>query len=384
MAFSNKRAALLIAGALLLAVAACGGNGTVPSSPPAAGNAAQQVYGADSNFASPADDTSILKKLTKDVVIGSTVDPTNGDTGPHAISVVKTNFVLKKGQVVVCNFADKSGSAGKGTTIDVLDPQPSSKPTTFAQSTEAEGCDGDAITSGNGVFAAGFTSGVLAAFSNKGKLGKTYGSPLEEPFSDVDAANPNLYAAEYIFSSDASTGGIVSFSINNYGNNKPLQVGAGFDVNKKSGWSALGPSGLQYDKKHDTLYITDGVDDNVVAFTHASELLVQDEIVVEDGGKSFKCKYPQTTCGKLIFSGSPLKAPVAMALLSNGNLIVANTKGGNTLVEISAAGQVLDTKVVDKSKTAGIFGLAATGSNDNNTALYYTDTNTNTLHKLEQ
>ena len=45
---------------------------------------------------------------------------------------------------------------------------------------------------------------------------------------------------------------------------------------------------------------------------------------------------------------------------------------------------MLDTKVVDTSKTSGIFGLAATGTKDSNTALFYTDTNTNTLHELEQ
>ena len=73
-----------------------------------------------------------------------------------------------------------------------------------------------------------------------------------------------------------------------------------------------------------------------------------------------------------------------MTRLPNGNLIVANTKGGNTLVELTPAGQVLDKKVVDKSKTAGIFALQATGKNDSDTVLFYTDTNTNTLHELEQ
>jgi hypothetical protein len=51
---------------------------------------------------------------------------------------------------------------------------------------------------------------------------------------------------------------------------------------------------------------------------------------------------------------------------------------------MTPTGQVLDTTVVDKSKTSGIFGLAAIGTKDSNTALFYTDTNTNTLHELEQ
>jgi hypothetical protein len=382
MVFSGKSAAAGAAAALVLAVAACGGNGMVLSTFSA--RTAAQGYGPNAGTTSPADDTSILKKLTKNVVIASTVDPTNGDTGPHGISVVTSTDGLKKGQLVVCNFADKAATAGKGTTIEVIDPQPSSAPKTFAQSKNIEGCAGDAVSSANGVYAPGFTSGVLAAFSNEGKAGKTYGSPFVRPFSDVDTGKPKMYSAEFIFASDAGTGSIVNFSLNRYGKKKPTQVADGFDVNKKSGWSTLGPSGLRYDKKEDLLYIAEGVDNAVVAFTHASSLLVTDEITVEKGGKSFECKYPSATCGKLIYSGSPLDGPVAMALLPNGNLIVANTKGGNTLVEISAAGKVLDTKVIDKSKTAGIFSLAAIGTDDTNTALYYTDTNTNTLHELEQ
>jgi hypothetical protein len=85
----------------------------------------------------------------------------------------------------------------------------------------------------------------------------------------------------------------------------------------------------------------------------------------------------------VVKAGSPLDKPVAETLLPNGNLIVANT-GSNMLVEMTPKGQVLDTEIVDKSKTSGIFGLAAIGTKDSNTALFYTDTNTNTLQELEQ
>jgi hypothetical protein len=380
--FTN-RAALLLVGTLL-AASACSGNGTVPSSPSSAGSAASQFSGADSNGASPDDNTSILKKLTKQIVIGSTVDPTNGDTGPHGLAVAPTTYGLKKGQLVVCNFADSSGAAGKGTTIDVLDPTTGATPTTFAQSSKIQGCAGDATTTGDGVYAAGLTSGEVVGFTNKGKKGKTYGSPFVAPLSIVDASNANLYAAEYIFASDANTGSIISFSINLYGNPKPTEIATGFAVNKASGWNVLGPSGLAYYPKKDILYIADGVDNTVVAFSHASELLVKDEIVVKPGGKTFTCKYPKTTCGTLVKAGKPLKAPEAMTVLPNGNLIVANTQGGNTLVEMTPTGKVLDTKVVDTNETAAIFGLVATGSNDTNTALFFTDANANNLQELEQ
>jgi hypothetical protein len=75
---------------------------------------------------------------------------------------------------------------------------------------------------------------------------------------------------------------------------------------------------------------------------------------------------------------------VASTLLPNGNLIVANTFGGNKLVEISAAGKLLATKTIDFSTIPHVFGLRAVGTGDKNTALYFTDTKDNSLHELQQ
>jgi len=386
MVFSNKRAAMLLAVALFAAITACSGNSTVPPAQSSAAIPETQVPGIDAAAGvTPDDTTSILKKLKKTVIIGTTTDPTNGDQGGRAISVVKNTYGLKKGQILVCNYADAGGAAGQGTTVDVFNGSAGSKAATFAQSSKIEGCAGDALSSNNSVYVPGFTSGLLVPFSDSGKIGKPY-TGFKNPFSDLDASNPSLYSAEYVFASDAGTGGVTSFSINYYGNPKPTEVASGFGINNKSGWSALGPSGLSYYAKKDTLYIADGVDSTVVSFSHASELLVKDEIVVQKGGKTFKCKFPKTTCGTLVKAGAPLDAPVAMTILPNGNLIVANTGGNspNTLVEMTPTGQILDTKVVDKSKTPGIFAVYAVGTSDNDTVLYLTDTNSNNLQELEQ
>jgi hypothetical protein len=378
----NNRVLMLTAGALL-ATSACGGNATVPSG---------VVSAPVASFIVPNDTTSILKKLTKDVEIGSTIDPKNGDMGPRAISLVSGNFGLKKGQLLVCNFDDSTGTAGNGTTIEVLDPAPSSKPVTFTQNTKIEGCDGDAITAGNDVYGAGLLSGIVSEFTQTGKFKKSYGSPIEVPFADADAFCGEAYAPEDLYIGDSKTGSLIklAFPISSSGHPQVIQVMTGFGVNTGSGWSVLGPSGMQYDsKKHgslcnDTLYIVDGVDNTIIAVSNASSLLEKNEIVVQPGGKTFKCAHPKSTCATLVYSGSPLNGPVASALLPNGNLIVANTLGGNKLVELTPAGQVLATKTIDKSKTAHIFGLLATGTSDSNTALFYTDTQTNTLQELEQ
>ncbi len=380
----NERVLVLIAGTLF-ATSACVGNTTVPTY-----SSQATAFGAGAIV--PNDTTSILKKLTQDVEIGSTVDVKNGDMGPRSISLVRSTFVLKQGQLLVCNFEDSAGTAGKGTTIEVLNPTPHSKPVTFTQSTKVEGCDGDAVTESNQVWGTGMLSGLVSHFDQAGSLKKSFSTDIQAPFADADAFCGLPYAPEDIYVSNSKTGSIVKLAFTSVtgGRTKITEVITGFGVNKGSGWSVLGPSGIQYNSQrtgslcNDTLYIVDGVDNTVVAVSNASELLEKDEIVVQPGGKTFKCVHPQDTCAKLVHSGSPLNAPVASALLPNGNLIVANTKGGNKLVELTPTGRILATKTIDPSTTAHVFGLVATGTSDSDTVLFYTDTKTNTLHELKQ
>jgi len=383
MSTLNSRVLMLAAGALF-ATSGCGANTTVPTG--GAFVAGASSVGAD-------DSTSILKKLTKDVEIGSTIDPKNGDTGPRALSLVRATFGLKKGQILVCNFDNSAGTAGKGTTIEVFNPEPNSKAVTFTQNSKVEGCDGDAVTATNQVYATALTSGLVSQFTQAGKLNESYRSHFQVPFADTDAFCGEAYAPEDIYVSDSKTGSITKLSflpVGRSGKVKMTQVISGFGADKGSGWSTLGPSGIQYNsvktgtRCNDTLYIVDGVDNTVVSISNASNLLQKNEIVVQPGGKKFKCLHSSKTCATLVYSGSPLDAPVASALLPNGNLIVANTQGGNKLVEMTPTGKILDTKTIDTSSTAHIFGLLATGTSDSDTVLYYTDTATNTLQELEQ
>ncbi len=370
------------AAVILLACSGCGAH-AVPAGDGA--NPTLQSSNVPASNSRPADTTSILKKLTKNVLIGSTVDAKNGDEGPRAIFIVPNSAhgVLTKGQLLVCNFEDSTGTPGKGTTIEALNPKPSSAPVRFFQNAAIEGCDGDAIFHNGVAYGAGLTSGKIAAISKKGTLVKTYGGKtVADPFSDTAAATGQPFSPQYVYAGTTVGGGILSISIGSYGNGLATQVAKGFAVSKGS--QELAPSGLQYDQSIDSLYIVDGVTNTIVAFSNASKLLDKDEIVVGSDGKTFTCKYPKTTCGSLIYSGSPLNAPMASALLPNGNLVVANTQGtANTLVELTPTGDVLDTEVVDTSSTQGVFGLVAGGTNDSNTVLFYTDTNTNTVQELE-
>lgn len=382
MALTFRRG-IVLAMAIPFAVAACAGDrATLPNT--GVNEASLQTH-ARSAASRPSDNHSILKRLKRDVVIGSTIDPSNGDTAPRAISVVSINYILEKGQLLVCNYDDAAGEAGAGTTIEVLDPVPGSTPVRLAQSESIEGCDGTAIVGDNDVYGAGLTGHSVVQFDPKGGTVRTYSRPpIASPISDGYASPQGVYSPDYVFVGSTDSGAITSISVGSYGTGAAVEVASGFPVSKGSGANELGPSGLQYDSLTDTLYIVDGSDDSVVAFWHASDLVERDEIIVEPGGKTFKCKHPKTTCGRLVYSGSPLQGPMAAALLPNGNLIVANTQGTpNTLVELTPTGKILDTKVVDSSNAQGVFGLAAVGTDDSNTTLFFTDTNSNNVQELE-
>jgi hypothetical protein len=373
------------AAVILLASSGCGAH-AVPASGGA--NPALQLPSVPASDSRPADTTSILKQLTKDVVIGSTVDAKNGDEGPRSIDISDSSDshgVLTKGKLLVCNFEDSTGMPGKGTTMEALSPTPRSAPVRFFQSDVIEGCAGDAIFHNGTVYGVGLTSGKIAVISNGGVLEKTYsGKTASAPFSDTAAVPAQEFSPFYVYVGTTTAGGILSISVGAYGNGLATQVAKGFGVSDRSG-DKLAPSGLQYDPSKDTLYIVDGVTNTVVAFSNSSKLLGKDEIIVESGGKTFRCEYPKTTCARLVHSGSPLDAPMASALLPNGNLVVANTKGrANTLVELTPSGRVLDTKVVDNNSKQGVFGLAAAGTKNSNTVLFYTDTNSNTVHELRR
>ena len=76
---------------------------------------------------------------------------------------------LKKGQLLVCNFEDKSGNAGNGTTIEQFSPTAGSKPTTFIQNRKIEGCDGSAFSGyGANTYATGLTSKVMVEINDEG------------------------------------------------------------------------------------------------------------------------------------------------------------------------------------------------------------------------
>lgn len=329
----------------------------------------------------PDKDVSILKMLTKQVVIGSTIDPKFGQLNPYGLTVAPiSSGDFKKGDLVVCNFNDKNNVQGTGFTIVALHPKPGSKPLLVSSSKTLVGCDALALGSDDTIWAAAFSADDNPVISTTGSLEVNIkGKPFEHPFGQIFAQPKSGNAAFY--ETNAADGTVVRI---NLGSKFTYDVIAkGFAVNHGKPGSILGPSGLAYNPVGDILYVVDGTNNTVVALSDVTKIR-SGGVIVEPGGKTFKGKF--ASHAHLIWKGAPLNGSISSALFFNGNLVVGNTtnpSGQNLMVELSPAGKVLDMANVDKGAAGAIFGMVATGTSASDTKLYFNDDNDNNLQVLE-
>lgn len=327
------------------------------------------------------DDTSLLKLLKKQVVIGSTIDPKLGQLNPYGLTVApSTAGDFTKGDLVVCNFNAKSNVQGTGYTIVALHPKPGSKPMLVSDNKALKGCAALALGPSDDIWAADFSANDNPVLSASGKLEVNIkGKPFDRPWGQAYVQNGGN---EAFYETNAANGEIVRI---NLGSKFTYDVIAkGFAVNHGKPGSIFGPSGLTYDANGDVLYIVDGTNDTVVAFSNVSSIPAGG-IIVEKGGTTFGG--PDAKDARLVFSGSPLNGPISAALLPNENLVVGNTgnaSGQNIMVELTPSGKVLDTRNVDKGASGALFGIVATGTSDSDAKIYFNDDNDNNLQVLEK
>ena len=327
-------------------------------------------------------DVSFLKQLKKQTVIGSTLDPVNGAQNPYGLTIApSTNGAFTAGDLVVCNFNAKSNVQGTGKSIIALHPTPGSTPTHVSSDATLKGCDALALSPSDTIWAASMVANDNPVLDSTGGLiqnikGKPFKQPWGQVFAQPMSGSPAFYAT------NAGTGTIVRI---NLGSQFTYDViGKGFPVNHGKPGTALAPSGLAYDPSVDTLYFADGQNNTIVAFKDVTNIPAGG-IKAENNGMKFTG--PSAKDARIVFSGNPLNGPISTALLPNGNLVVGNTldpDGKNLMIEISAAGKLLDVRNVDKGDAGSIFGMVVTGTTLSDTKIYFNDDNDTNVQVLEQ
>jgi hypothetical protein len=359
-------------------VAGCSGSnaGSMASAVPAAASRAVTI-----NALRPADDVSVLKTLTSQVTIGSSIDPVNRASNPYGLTVApSTNGKLTAGDLVICNFNGKNGQQGSGKSLVALHPVKGSKPLHLSENQSLLGCDALALSPDDTVWAASMVANDNPILSSSGKLlANLSGKPLSQPWGQVFAAPPS--GAPAFYETNAATGSIVRINLT-----QPFTydvIAENFPVNHGVAGTALAPSGLAYDASIDTLYFVDGKNNTLVALSNVSTI-PKHGIMASHGGMQFSG--PNAGNARIVYEGAPLNGPISTALLPNGNIVAGNTldpDGKNLMVEIATDGTLLDVKNVDKGPAGSIFGMVATGTGDSDTKLYFNDDNQGNLQVLE-
>ena len=273
-------------------------------------------------------------------MVGSTVDPINGDLNPYGLVVAPaTAGLITKGDLVVCNFNDgPTNTQGQGTTIIGLHPVAGSKPYRIAQSANLQGCNALTMLPDDSISAAGWTSNMNPLVSASGVVGApfsdTFAGPWGEAFVAATATQP---AAVYVSNAPggATTAGgtIDRISLDVDAQTSFTEIVTGICSGGAPG-AIFGPAGLTYDPASDTLYVVATSSASVIAIAGVSEYpegwrgrertMHRERPPTPDPTFSG----PSMASAKVIAHGAPFSTPLSAALLKNGDLVVGNADIG--------------------------------------------------------
>jgi hypothetical protein len=338
------------------------------------------------------------------LTVGSTVDPTNGDSNPYGLTIAPASAgPITKGDLVVCNFNDAiSGKEGLGTTIIGLHPGATpAAPYRIAQSAALNGCNALTMLPDDSISAAAWSSNMNPLVSATGTVGApfaadTFAQPWGEAFVAAKGTQP---AALYVSNAPANNGVVavggtidrISLDANNV-QTSFTEILTGLCSGGSPG-SIFGPAGLTYDVSSDTLYVVDTSSASVIAIAGVSS--IPKDGIVANGQCSATTPTavptfsgPSAASVRVIAHGAPLVTPISAALLKNGDLVVGNgdigvqaaSKTTNLLIEVSpvlSGGFVGQPVQVETGAPGALFGLAATVNAQGNQIIYFNDDSAN-------
>jgi len=289
---------------------------------------------------------------------------TNGDVNPYGVAFVPKGFPkggkTASGDILVSNF-NAAAPAGQGTGTTIVSVTPDGAQTTFFQGTAPLG-----LTTALNVLQKGFVIVGNVPANSKGKPeqgslivldkngNQVNGSPLVDPtFLDGpwDSTVIDNVNSAIVFVSCVLNGTVtrleLTFSGGSVAIKSKVTIANGYMHALSKAAFALGPTGLAYDGKSDTLYVA-STDDNAI-------------YAVPDAAKATS----PVNKGTVVFNDSTrLHGPLGLVLAPNGDLVSSQGDAVNAdpnqqseVVEFTKAGRFVTEFAVD-STVGAAFGIA--------------------------
>lgn len=299
-------------------------------------------------------------------LVNSTTIPANGDLNPYGVAFVPSGFpkggAIAAGDVLVSNFNNSANLQGLGTTIVKLTPTgPVALPgaaVTFLTSALP------GLSTALGVLRGGFVlvgnvpttdgtiatigQGAIQVIDRNGNVVQTWTDPasLDGPW---DLALDDQGSTAHVFVSNVLNGTVARLDISVESSGVTLLsrtiIATGYAHIPNAAALILGPTGLAFDQKMDTLYVASTADNMIYSISDAAQ------------------RSSAVDHGVIVFAGTQLRGPLALRFAPNGDLLAANGDAVNAdvlhpseIVEFTNRGQFVQEYNVDSSQ-GGAFGI---------------------------
>jgi hypothetical protein len=345
-----------------------------------------------------AEPAGFLETVRHHVTLTSTV-PDNGDQNPYAIAVAPVSAGrIRKDDVLVDNFNDKSNLQGLGTTI--VDYTPATKQTALfaAIPRHLPECPGGVgLTTAMTMLRAGWVivgslpsndgttatkgRGCLIVLDADGKVaGSITGPEIDGPWGNMAVIDHGASATLFVSNAGVGIGAptdpapvlkqatVLRIELAIPPGKPPAVtsrtvIASGFGEQADKGVFLIGPTGLALGAD-DTLYVADAIGNRIDAIWDASTRTTSAGI------------------GRVVTHDGLLRRPLALAAAPNGHLLVTNALNGQVVEVDPASGRQIYAQWVDTDKAqtppgnGDLFGIAMTPQGD---GFYYVEDDMNTL-----
>ncbi len=340
-----------------------------------------------------------LEKIHRHVMLSTTI-PDSGDQNPYAVIVVPVSSgTVQAGDVLITNFNDSSNLQGTGRSI--VDYNPTTKKlTTFAQlPKKLDTCPGGVgLTTAMVMLKSGWVivgstpstdgttktkgDGCLIILDNHGHVAGTIAGPkINDPWGNMALVENGSKVSIFLSNSGFGVGApdpnwtvvnqatVLRVDLEVSEGKMPVVknqtvIADGLSERAARDVFLIGPTGVALGADGKTLYVSDALNNRVIAIADADS------------------RTTSAGQGTEITKDGLLHRPLAMILTPNGHLLVTNGRNGQVVEIDPVAKKQLYAQWLDADKAqtppgnGDLFGLALTPSGD---GFYYVDDDNNIL-----